>query len=53
MKSHTYTYLFHVQDENVPKGGTHEAVDEKVCTGVDSDEKMGNSDADQGPEGDA
>ena len=36
----SFRYLFDISDEDSAKGGTHEAVDEKVDTGVESDEKV-------------
>ena len=36
----SFGYLFDIGNEDSAKGGTHEAVDEKVDTGVESDEKV-------------
>ena len=45
----SFRYLFDIGNEDSAKGGTHEAVDEKVDTGVESDEKVWDRYTDEGP----
>ena len=42
-------YLFDIGEQNPTKGGTHEAIDEKVDTGVESYEEMGYRYTNEGP----
>ena len=44
-----FFYLFDIGEQNPTKGGTHEAIDEKVDTGVESYEEMGYRYTNEGP----